>query len=264
MNLSIITVSLNAEKYIDKTINSILNQTNPVYEYIIIDGNSKDRTYNIICSYEKKFREKGIRYTYSSDKDRGISDAFNKGIKKATGDLIGIINADDELMPDANKILKKYYEKSNAGVFYGNCLWIDKKRNFSYISRPLHNLDKLLYNMILIHSSTFVKKDIYNKYGIFKIDYKYCMDKELLYRFYKSGVKFKYIDFVLTKFKSVGISDRNKLNVYKEGSKMALSYGEPFIKVKIIEFLKCIRGIIVDSLKNTFIYKIIKKTKVIK
>ncbi|MFG6393868.1 MAG: glycosyltransferase [Lachnospiraceae bacterium] len=264
MNLSIITVSLNAEKYIDKTINSILNQTDPVYEYIIIDGNSKDRTYNIICSYEKKFKEKGIRYIYSSDKDRGISDAFNKGIKKATGDLIGIINADDELMPDANKILKKYYEKSNAGVFYGNCLWIDKKRNFSYISRPRHNLDKLLYNMILIHSSTFVKKDIYNKYGRFKIDYKYCMDKELLYRFYKNGVKFKYIDFVLTKFKSGGISDRNKLNVYKEGSKMALSYGEPFIKVKIIEFLKCIRGIIIDSLKNTFIYKIIKKTKVIK
>lgn len=136
MNLSIITVSLNAEKYIDKTINSILNQTDPVYEYIIIDGNSKDRTYNIICSYEKKFKEKGIRYIYSSDKDRGISDAFNKGIKKATGDLIGIINADDELMPDANKILKNIMKKAMQEFFMEIVFGLIKKEILAIFQDP--------------------------------------------------------------------------------------------------------------------------------
>ena len=92
MKLSIITVSFNAENCIKKTIKSVLNQIEPVYEYIIIDGASTDKTYNIICSYGEAFKNKGIKYIHCSEPDKGISDAFNKGIKKATGDLVGIIN----------------------------------------------------------------------------------------------------------------------------------------------------------------------------
>ncbi len=261
MKLSIITVSFNAENCIKKTIKSVLNQIEPVYEYIIIDGASTDKTYNIICSYGEAFKNKGIKYIHCSEPDKGISDAFNKGIKKATGDLVGIINADDELMPETGMILRKYFEKSKAGVFYGNCLWIDTKRRTRYISRPKHNLKKLLYNMVLIHPSTFVRKNVYDKYGVFRTCYKYSMDKELLYRFYLNGVKFQYVDAVLTKYKSGGVSDQNKLNVYKEGSQIAISYGEPVIKVKLIEYLKRIRGNVVCILKDTLIYKVIKRTE---
>ena len=162
MKLSMITICFNAEKVIEKTILSVLNQSEPVYEYILIDGASKDQSYEIIKSYEEQFKNKGIRYIHISEKDKGISDAFNKGIERATGDLVGIINADDELLPDTCKILNDYVKNYPADVYYGDCIWIDEKNHWEYVSKPKHDLKELLYNMILIHPSTFVKKSVYD------------------------------------------------------------------------------------------------------
>lgn len=259
MKLSIITVCFNAEKVIARTIESVLNQTKDIYEYIFIDGDSQDNTVSIIENYRDAFELKGIKYIVKSEPDNGISDAFNKGIKIATGDLIGIINADDELMPKANQIISEVWNDIEADVYYGNCYWVDVTKHISYIRRSRHNLNELLYNMIIIHPSTFVKKKTYDECGMFKLDYKYCMDKELLYRFYLAGKRFQYIDAELTKFKAGGTSDTNTRLVYKEGSKMAMSYGEPYVKVKAIELKKIIRSILVNVLKSTPIYKVIKK-----
>lgn len=258
MRLSIVTVSFNAEKYIENTLLSILNQTVPVYEYILFDGASKDSTYQIIQSYEPKFKERGIRFIHKSEPDKGISDAFNKGVRQATGELIGIINADDELMPDTNKILSDLYDDSDAGVFYGNCLWVDKEKNTQHISYPKQNLDKLLYYMVLIHPSTFVRKGVYEQYGVFNLEYKCCMDKELLYRLYRNGVRFQYVNETLTKFKSGGVSDRN-IMAYKEGSRLAIENGEPKWKVYAIEYKKRFHGFLVCQIKKTPIYAILKK-----
>ncbi len=87
--ISIITIVFNGEKYLDQTIRSVLDQNYPSVQYIIIDGGSTDNSINIIKKYEKDL------YFWISEKDNGISDAFNKGIARATGDIIGIINADD-------------------------------------------------------------------------------------------------------------------------------------------------------------------------
>lgn len=261
MKLSIITISLNSERCIEKTIQSVLNQSVPVFEYIMIDGASMDRTYEIICSYDEEFKKRGIRFIHISEPDNGISDAFNKGIERATGDLVGIINADDELLPDTNKLLCKALEKNKADIYYGNCWWVDTTHHIEYVSRPRHKLENLLYNMVLIHPATFVTKLTYKECGGFNTEYKYCMDKELLYRFYKSGKKFQYVDAELTRFKSGGVSDTHSRAVYKEGTRMALSYGEPFIKVKAIEYRKVLRNKAVVFLKGTFLYKRIKKRK---
>lgn len=261
MKLSIITVAFNAENCIERTIRSILNQTENVYEYIVIDGGSTDKTYKIICAYDEIFSKKGIRFFHKSESDRGISDAFNKGIRQSTGDLIGIINADDELMPDATKILGSVFDKNKMGVYYGNCLWVDPVRGTEHISYPKHDLKKLLYNMILIHPSTFVRREVYEEHGIFDISYRYCMDKELLYRFYKAGVAFQYVDEVLTRFKAGGVSDKNTLKVFREGSRMAMDNGEPVIKVKAIEYKKRVRVWIINKIKKTALYDKIKKTK---
>lgn len=258
MKLSIVTVCYNAEACIDKTIKSILNQTLPIYEYIVIDGASNDATYSHVCSYDSDFKEKGIIFKHISEPDRGISDAFNKGIQMATGDIIGLINADDELTENANEILNEIIENNQADIYYGNCLWIDNDRNMEYIRKPSTKLNKLLYNMVLIHPSTFVKKEAYNKCGLFDITYKLCMDKELLYRMYKSEMKFVYIDEILSKMASGGVSDTNIKAVYKEGSRMALSYGEPFLKAKAIEIKKTIRNRIVTQLKHTLVFRKIK------
>lgn len=261
MKLSIVTVSFNAENCIEKTILSVLNQTMPVYEYIMVDGGSKDKTYEIIKSYEQKFKNKGIRFLFHSEPDRGISDAFNKGIAQATGDVIGIINADDELIPEANSVLNKTYNEKDAGVYYGNCLWVDNVRGTEHISYPKHDLARLLYYMVLIHPSTFVKRKVYEEFGVFDITYRYCMDKELLYRFYKAGVQFQYVDATLTKFKAGGVSDTNTVKVLKEGSRMALDNGENVIKVKMIEYKERVRVAIVKKIKKTPVYDALKKTR---
>lgn len=258
MKLTIVTVCFNAEECIERTILSVLNQTSPVYEYIVIDGASTDATYEKICSYEKAFEEKGIIYKHVSEPDRGISDAFNKGISRATGTLIGLINADDELMPDTCKELQKKYDEEKADIYYGNCIWVDTARRLEYVSKPKHDLRKLLYLMVLIHPSTFVTKKAYEECGVFDISYKLCMDKELLYRMYRAGKRFVYIDQCLTRFKAGGVSDTHAKAVYKEGSRMALAYGEPWIKVKTIEYYKTVRNMMVKKLKNTGLYKKLK------
>ena len=124
--------------------------------------------------------------------------------------------------------------------------------------KPEHDLSKLLYNMVLIHPSTFVKKKAYEECGLFDVTYKYCMDKELLYRMYKAGKKFDYIDQCLTKFKAGGVSDTHSKAVFKEGSRMALSYGEPQIKVKSIEIIKTVRNQMVNMIKGTRVYRVLK------
>lgn len=255
MKLSMITICFNAEEVLEKTILSVLAQSVPVYEYILIDGASTDNSYEIIKSYEKAFNEKGIKYFYLSEKDKGISDAFNKGIERATGDLIGILNADDEMMPKTCEILQEYMEKCPADIYYGNCLWIDEKKGMEYISKPKHDLNKLLYYMILIHPSTFVKKETYQECGIFNVSYRYCMDKELLYRFYKKNKKFQYVDACLTKFKAGGVSDTHTKAVFKESSRMAIENGEPWVKVKMIEYKKMVKDKTARKLKGTKIYK---------
>ena len=259
MKLSIITICFNAEKVIEKTILSVLNQSSPVYEYILIDGASTDKSYEIIKSYEKAFVDKGIRYIHISEKDKGISDAFNKGIERASGDLVGIINADDELLPDTCAKLTDFAKKNPADIYYGDCIWVDEKNKREYVSKPKHDLERLLYYMILIHPSTFVKLDTYRRCGVFNVTYRYCMDKELLYRFYKENKKFVYIEESLTKFKAGGVSDTHAKAVFKEGSRMALENGEPKLKVKLIEYKKLIRDSLVRILKKTPIYSMLKK-----
>ena len=115
--------------------------------------------------------------------------------------------------------------------------------------------------MVLIHPSTFVKKTAYDECGVFDITYKYCMDKELLYRFYKAGKKFQYVEESLTKFKAGGVSDTHVKAVFKEGSRMALQNGEPWIKVKAIEYKKLCRDSLVRQIKKMPFYETLKKRK---
>lgn len=221
MKLSIITITHNVENSITRTMNSILNQTFPVYEYILIDGLSEDNTNLLIESYREGFEKKGIRFVHISERDKGISDAFNKGILTATGDLIGLINADDELLPETNKILQVQYQES-IDVLYGNCLWMDEINNIKYERKASEKLEYIRYEMLMIHPSTFVRKMSYEKYGMFDTAYKYCMDEELLTRFYEGGAKFKYIDRKLTIFRAGGISDKDIITTLNEGLRLAL------------------------------------------
>ncbi len=258
MNLSIITITMNCKEAVKRTIDSIIRQTKPIYEYIFIDGGSKDNTNEVIDSYKETLEKLGIKVIHISEKDKGISDAFNKGIKLATGDLIGIINADDELMPNTCELLTGNADFLEADIIYGNCLWVDNGNGIKYVRKPSHDLSRLYYDLVLIHPSTFVKKAAYDRNGLFNIEYRYCMDKELLLRMYIGGEKFKYIDEQLTLFRAGGISDKNVINTVSEGVRLSYTYHRPKIKTYTNAAYKIIKHKLSSLLKKTPFYSVVK------
>lgn len=163
MKISIITVTFNSEATLKETIQSIRNQRYDDLEYIIVDGGSKDHTVDIIKENEN------IISKWISESDLGISDAFNKGIQMATGNLIGIINSDDMLEDNVLKVISQEL-KDDTDVLYGNAISFGEGIK-PFIEKP-SSLDGLYVSMTIIHPATFVRKKAYEKYGTFNIDYK--------------------------------------------------------------------------------------------
>ena len=124
--ITIVTITYNSEKTIERTIQSIISQNYNNMEYWIIDGVSKDHTMELV----KKYAQKYSFIKYSSEPDRGISDAFNKGIGKATGELIGLINSDDQLAEGALVAVDKTFAMTGADVIYGDTIVNDIARAF--------------------------------------------------------------------------------------------------------------------------------------
>mgnify|MGYP002518173566 FL=1 len=181
LKVSMITICYNAEKTIAKTIESVLNQDYENLEYIIVDGGSKDHTTDIIKGYEPG------KIRWISEEDNGISDAFNKGIKMARGDLIGLINADDYLLPHAIANLTLACNES-TDVLYGNTIVNDEENGLKLI-KYAGSEEELEYSLPFIHQSSLVRKKAYEQYGGYSEKYKICMDYDLFARFYRGGGK---------------------------------------------------------------------------
>lgn len=227
VKFSIITISYNAGSDITDTIESVLNQDYDNIEYIIVDGNSTDNTTKIIESYIPVLREKGITVKYSSEPDSGISDAFNKGIKKATGDIVGLINAGDGLMPGALKYIAEHWQDTDQ-IIYGKTVAVDKKNNLKYLRYIPDNLDlsRMVYNGLgFTHQSAFVKRDVYEKFGLYDVTYKLVMDSDLFMHFYyDENVNFRYIDCNVVFMLCGGISTKISLPLIKEQIRISEKY----------------------------------------
>jgi glycosyltransferase involved in cell wall biosynthesis len=195
-SISIVTICFNAVEHIEATIASVLIQGIPGLEYIIIDGGSTDGTIDVIRKYEKQLA------AWVSEPDEGISDAFNKGIALASGELVGLLNAADYYVPGALKELLSIYKGSD--VIYGNMrTLVEGKSNGDF--HPDHQ--KLKSDMTLCHPATFIRKDAYLRYGDYRSDYRLAMDYELLLRFLLAGAAFEKIDLVLTEMSMDGVSN---------------------------------------------------------
>ena len=195
--ISIITIVFNGEKHLEQTICSVLNQTYRNIQYIIIDGGSTDQSVNIIKKYERDI------FYWISEKDRGISDAFHKGIARATGDVIGIINADDWFERDAFERVAA--QIAGADICYGDIqLWKNEKKEL--IQKG--NLELLSREMTIHHATVFVKREIYETYGGFDPEYRCAMDYDLLLRFRVNNCRFIYIPHVLSNMRWGGFSDK--------------------------------------------------------
>ena len=205
MKISIITVVWNNAATIKDAINSVLNQTYKNIEYIIIDGTSTDGTVEIVQSYGNKITK------FISEKDKGLYDAMNKGIKLAIGDVVGILNSDDFYIDEfvIEKIVKEFEEKSVDSV-YADLVFV-KSENLEKIIRyydsSYFNPSKFAYGWMPAHPTFFVKREIYIKYGLFKTDYKIAADYELLTRFLgKNNVSSSYIKEPIVKMRIGGAS----------------------------------------------------------
>ncbi len=202
--ISIITVSFNSEKTIKDTIESVLNQKYENIEYIIVDGASKDNTLNIISNYENKISK------LISEKDAGIYDAINKGIRLSTGKIIGILNSDDIFYDEM--VLKKINDHFNENPFceaiIGDVQFINSKGNLvrRYSSKKW-NVNKFKWGFMPPHPSFYCKKELYDKFGYYSTKFKIASDFELLIRFLKvNSVKFMYMPIIVAKMNLGGIS----------------------------------------------------------
>lgn len=194
--VSIVTIVYNGERYIEHAIQSVINQSYRNIQYIVIDGGSKDNTLSIIKKYSDRIA------IIVSEKDEGISDAFNKGLVRATGDMVGILNSDDWFANDAvEKVVRNI---GDADVVYGDLqLWKGVSKDF--IVKGTHGY--LENEMSINHPTVFVRRSAYEKFGLFDKRYKCAMDYDLLLRLKLRGCKFRYIPEVLANMRWGGTSD---------------------------------------------------------
>jgi glycosyltransferase involved in cell wall biosynthesis len=212
--ISVITVVFNGEKHLEQTIRSVLNQTYARVQYIIIDGGSTDQSLNIIKKYENDI------YCWISEKDKGISDAFNKGIALATGEVIGIINADDWYEPSA--LERVAAEMGDSDICFGDMqLWKNEQKEF--IQKG--NLDRLRKEMTINHPTIFVKAEMYKTHGGFDLRYRCAMDYDFMLRLVVKKSRFTYIPSVLANMRWGGVSDSS----WKRGCRETLEIKNKYL-----------------------------------
>lgn len=203
IKVTLITVSYNSEATIRRTIKSVLGQTYGNIEYLIIDGASSDGTLSAAHEFDELFEAKGYSYIIKSEPDGGIYDAMNKGIKAASGELIGIINADDYYEPIAVSEAVASYMRTGYDYFYGDVRLI-KADGSSIIkrSRP----DVLVTSRHWNHPSSFVPKETYEKLGLFK-NKGIHDDFDFYLRVRAAGMKIVIRNRVLADFNTGGTSN---------------------------------------------------------
>lgn len=209
--VSVVTVVYNGAAYLERAMLSVWAQDYPEVEYIIIDGGSTDGTLDIIRRHEDKLA------AWVSEPDRGISDAFNKGIAKSTGHLVGILNADDWYEPQAiSRAVQAFLD--GAEVIHGNQqYWLPDgqggvTKDFTFTA----DQSKLPLEMTINHPTVFVARDVYQDLGLFRLDMRYAMDYELMLRFWLGHKRFVHIPVIQANMQLDGASDQNWPKAYYE------------------------------------------------
>lgn len=241
--VTIITVCYNSQNTIERTIKSVLDQTYKNIEYIIIDGKSTDNTLEIIDRCKKEFNN---RLIVISEKDTGIYNAMNKGIEKANGEIIGIINSDDWYEKDAVELMVNKYIENGPAVFYGFLRFIKNNKEFMIVRTNYEFVNE----QMIEHPSCFIPSCFYKNYGSFNEKYKYCADYELILRYNENKLKFIMMDSIIANFSCSGVSltGKAKLEVLK------LKYNKGYISRKGY-YLELIKLLLIEYGKKVFKYK---------
>lgn len=226
MKISIITVVYNNEATIQQAIESVLNQSYPNIEYVIIDGNSTDNTVSIIEEYKNK-----LGY-FTSEPDKGLYDAMNKGIQAATGDVIGILNSDD-LYQDRNvlsDIINQFKADTDLDIVYGDLVYV-KKEAVDQVVRNWKSKDYYAKffddGNVPPHPSLFLKKSVYQKVGLFDLEFKLAADYEFMFRVFKKyDFKSKYINRLIVKMRLGGETNKSIQNIINQNKEILRAWSQ--------------------------------------
>lgn len=212
MKISIITATYNSGSTLRDTLDSILRQSYTDYEVIIQDGCSRDNTLAVVKEYEPIF---GGRMKCVSEKDHGLYDAMNRGISRATGDVVGILNSDDFYTSD--NILKQIAEGiKDVDAVYGDIHFVnddDLNKCVRYYSSKNFRPWRMRWGYMPAHPSFYCRREVYEKNGLFSLDYKLAADYDILIRFLcKAKIKTKYLPLDMVTMRTGGASTKNISN----------------------------------------------------
>lgn len=237
MKISIITASYNSEKTILDSLRSVQNQRNVEIEHILVDGDSTDKTTEIIKIFSKS------NNIFVSEKDLGIYDAMNKGINLASGDIVGILNSDDIYYDDnvLSTISEAFNSNPDIDIVYGDLVYVEQY-DLNKIVRTWKS--KSFYNNFFEdanvppHPSVFLRKEIYNKMGIFDLNFKLAADYEYLLRIFKSKqFKSLYIPQVFVKMRLGGATNKNFANIFSGNIEIINAWKKNGIKMPLYFFI---------------------------
>ncbi|MCB9170092.1 MAG: glycosyltransferase [Flavobacteriales bacterium] len=224
MRFSLITVCYQAGEQLAETIDSVLAQTHPDIEHIVVDGGSPDAaTQQVIARYRDRVNR------LISEPDRGVYDAMNKGLDAATGDVVGFVNAGDMLAaPDVIARLDKAFQATDDELIYGDAYMVDAmdiRRVQRYWKGGTYARDRFRSGWMPPHLGTYIRRSVYQALGGFDLRLKVAADYELLFRFlYKNRVRAHYEPFPVVRFRLGGASNRSLGHIWRANREVAQAW----------------------------------------
>jgi glycosyltransferase involved in cell wall biosynthesis len=239
MKISIITVTYNSERFINDCLNSVSFQTYKNYEHIIIDGASNDNTLSILNNYNSK------KKIIISKSDKGMYYAMNFGINKSKGDIVAILNSDDfyshkNVLSNVIKCFKKY--KFIDGC-YSDLIYVDRKNKKKIVRK--WKSSKFIKGShakgwSIPHTTLFLRKDVYNKFGFFDTNFKFASDIDLMVRFFEIyNIKTKYLSDTFITMRYGGASTSSLRRIILQNIEILKSFKKNKINYKITNYILC-------------------------
>ena len=219
MKVSIITATYNSEKLVVDAINSLISQTYSDIQSVLIDGASKDSTVALV---EKSFLNSKISSKIISEPDQGIYDALNKGINNADGDIIGFLHADDlyDNCDVISKVVSLFKKNPDLQSLYGDLVYVQKENTAKVVrywqSGECSHIE-MKKGWMPPHPAFFVRKEVYEKFGLFDTSYNIAADYDFMMRvLYKGGISTAYIPEVFVKMRVGGASNKSLKNIWRK------------------------------------------------
>jgi glycosyltransferase involved in cell wall biosynthesis len=227
--ISVVTTVWNGAKTLRRTIETVRQQGIDLIEYIVIDAGSTDTTIDIILANQDV-----ISY-WVSEKDRGISDGFNKGLALSRGKYILILNADDWMSPGQLNYAIETLETTGADFVFGDLLYHNDKKVLYRIRGEVDYAARIAHVMPgLNHPTVVIRRSAYEKFGLFDLTLRYAMDYELLLRMHKGGARGIYDPRIVGHMSLEGTSDRNARAALKEGRDISIRHGYPALPAHLL------------------------------